>query len=101
MCSFGRPITMDAYKQQFMSRVEGAPRAAVKRLTKAIETELTEATVNAPDWYVMWNSCTDGDPNLQSRDTLYAARMARDLMWEGDKSINLDEFVIISQTYAC
>jgi glycerol-3-phosphate O-acyltransferase/dihydroxyacetone phosphate acyltransferase len=33
-----------------------------------------------------------------ARDTLYTARMARDLMWEGDKSINLDEFVIISQT---
>jgi hypothetical protein len=25
--------------------------------------------------------------------------MARDLMWEGGKSINLDEFVIISQTW--
>jgi hypothetical protein len=30
---------------------------------------------------------------------LYTARMARDIMWEGDKSINLDEFVPISQTY--
>jgi glycerol-3-phosphate O-acyltransferase/dihydroxyacetone phosphate acyltransferase len=91
---------MDAYKEQFLSGVEGAPRAAVKRLTRAIETELTAATINAPDWYVMRNLCTDDGPNLQSRDTLYAARMARDLMWEGDKSINLDEFVTISQTYA-
>lgn len=33
-----------------------------------------------------------------SRDTLYVARMARDLMWEGDSSINLDEFVLVSQT---
>jgi glycerol-3-phosphate O-acyltransferase / dihydroxyacetone phosphate acyltransferase len=61
--------------------VEGAPRAAVKRLTRALGDELVEATINALDW-----------------DTLYAARMARDLMWEADKSINLDEFVIISQT---
>jgi len=73
---------MDAYKEQFFSDVEGAPRAAVKRLTRAIESELVEASVNAPDW-----------------DTLYAARMARDILWEGTKSINLDEFVPISQTY--
>ncbi|TFK91614.1 acyltransferase-domain-containing protein [Polyporus arcularius HHB13444] len=31
-------------------------------------------------------------------DTLYAARMARDLLWPGERSINLDEFVTISQT---
>ena len=33
------------------------------------------------------------------RDTLYAARMARDLLWEEERSINLNEFVAISQTY--
>ena len=60
---FGRPISMDVYQQQFHSDVEGAPRVAVKRLTRALENELVEATVNAPDW-----------------DTLYSARMARDLM---------------------
>ncbi|KAG6842077.1 hypothetical protein C0991_002731 [Blastosporella zonata] len=80
---YGQPITMDAYKEQFFSDVEGAPRAAVKRLTRAIESELLEATINAPDW-----------------NTLYAARMARDILWEGSKSINLDEFVVISQTLA-
>ncbi|KAI0644683.1 glycerol-3-phosphate-acyltransferase [Trametes meyenii] len=78
---FGQPIGMDEYLQQFMSRSEGAPRAAVKRLTAAIERELTEATINAPDW-----------------DTLYAARMARDLLWQEERSINLDDFVTISQT---
>ncbi|KAJ7467072.1 hypothetical protein FB451DRAFT_1560983 [Mycena latifolia] len=78
---FGRPITMDSYMEQFTSETEGAPRAAVKRLSRAIEAGLVGATVNGPDW-----------------DTLYAARMARDIMWEGDKSINLDEFVAISQT---
>ncbi|PPQ85479.1 hypothetical protein CVT24_008533, partial [Panaeolus cyanescens] len=78
---FGRPITMDPYKEQFLSSEEGAPRAAVKRLTAAIESELTEATINAPDW-----------------DTLYTARMARDLLWESERSINLDDFVVISQT---
>ncbi|KAF8161060.1 hypothetical protein B0H34DRAFT_699266 [Crassisporium funariophilum] len=78
---FGRPITMDQYKDQFFSGEEGAPRAAVKRLTSAIETELIETSINAPDW-----------------DTLYAARMARDLLWEQERSINLDDFVVISQT---
>ncbi|KAJ7162194.1 hypothetical protein C8R46DRAFT_1000160 [Mycena filopes] len=78
---YGRPITMEPYIDQFMSEEEGAPRAAVKRLSRAIEAGLLGATINGPDW-----------------DTLYAARMARDIMWEGDKSINLDEFVPISQT---
>ncbi|KAI0743633.1 glycerol-3-phosphate-acyltransferase [Daedaleopsis nitida] len=78
---FGQPIRMQDYMNQFMSGEEGAPRAAVKRLTAAIEKELTQTTINAPDW-----------------DTLYAARMARDLLWPDERSINLDEFVTISQT---
>lgn len=32
------------------------------------------------------------------RDTLYAARMARDLLWEGENNIDLDDFVLVSQT---
>lgn len=48
---FGEPISMDEYKEQFFSGIEGAPRAAVKRLTRAIERELVEGTINAPDWY--------------------------------------------------
>ncbi|EIW63578.1 glycerol-3-phosphate-acyltransferase [Trametes versicolor FP-101664 SS1] len=78
---FGQPIRMDDYMGQFISEQEGAPRAAVKRLTAAIERELTQLTINAPDW-----------------DTLYAARMARDLLWPEERSINLDDFVAISQT---
>ncbi|KAG1829658.1 hypothetical protein EV424DRAFT_1526312 [Suillus variegatus] len=78
---FGEPVSMDEYKEQFFSDLEGAPRAAAKRLTGAIERELVEATINAPDW-----------------DTLYSARMARDLLWEDERSIDLEEFVTISQT---
>ncbi|KAI0313937.1 glycerol-3-phosphate-acyltransferase [Amylostereum chailletii] len=78
---FGQPITTDAYVDQFMSEEEGSSRAAVKRLTRAIESQLVELTINAPDW-----------------DTLYAARMARDLLWENEKSIPLEDFVQISQT---
>lgn len=47
---------MHSYKQEFLSGVEGAPRSAVKRLTAAIERELTEATINAPDWLVVFTS---------------------------------------------
>jgi len=47
---FGRSITMSAYKDEFMSDIEGAPRAAIKKLTRAIESELVEATINSPDW---------------------------------------------------
>lgn len=43
---------MDPFKEQFFSSQEGAPRAAVKRLTQTIEKELIEATINAPDWCV-------------------------------------------------
>jgi glycerol-3-phosphate O-acyltransferase / dihydroxyacetone phosphate acyltransferase len=41
---------MEPYIEEFQSDVEGAPRAAAKRLTRAIEKELVESTVNAPDW---------------------------------------------------
>ncbi|KAK0462553.1 uncharacterized protein EV420DRAFT_1265530 [Desarmillaria tabescens] len=78
---FGRPIPMDAYLEQFNDPTEGEPRLAAKSLTRTLENELIESTINAPDW-----------------DTLYTARMARDLMWTDEKSINMDEFVIISQT---
>lgn len=78
---FGRPITMDPYREQFMKGEESERRAAVKRLTRDLEAGLIQATINAPDW-----------------DTLYAARMARDLLWEDDEGINLDDFVTVSQT---
>lgn len=78
---FGQPISMDEYKAQFLSDIEGMPRAAVKRLTRAIERQLVETTINAPDW-----------------ETLYVAQMARDLLWEKERSINLSDFVVISQT---
>jgi hypothetical protein len=50
---FGTPISLDPYKEQFFSGEEGAPRLAVKRLTQAIEGQLVENTINAPDWYVL------------------------------------------------
>lgn len=48
---FGPSISIDPYLDQFMSPEEGASRAAVKGLTAAIERQLIEGTINAPDWY--------------------------------------------------
>lgn len=78
---------------------EAPRRAAVKLLTHTIETRLVELTVNAPDWSVN----TSRSPSclnrlVRFRDTLYVARMARDLLWEDEKSLDRDEYVNISQT---
>lgn len=72
---------MADYEDQFLSSVEGEPRAAVKRLSQRIESELVRLTINAPDW-----------------DTLFVARMTRSILWEKSKNISLDDFVPVSQT---
>ncbi|CAK5265816.1 unnamed protein product [Mycena citricolor] len=72
-------ISMEPFLEQFCSDEEGAAKAAVKRLTRAVEASLVSTTINGPDW-----------------DTLYVARMARDIMWED--GINLDDWVAVSQT---
>lgn len=35
---------------------------------------------------------------LLGRDTLYAARIARSILWEKSRSIHLNDFVAVSQT---
>lgn len=77
---FGQPISMGEYKEEFLGD-ESTRRTAVKRLTRAIEGQLVETTINAPDW-----------------ETLYIARMAKDLLWEKERSIDLNDFVAVSQT---
>lgn len=56
MIRFGKPISASEYEEQFLSEGEGASRAAVKRMTRKIESELVETTINSPDWYAP--SCT-------------------------------------------
>ena len=43
----GKTILVEPYVEEFLVD----PKAAVKKLTKAILDELTKVTVNAPDWY--------------------------------------------------
>lgn len=78
---FGSPITTMPYFEHVLEADEASRRAAVKHLTRTIEARLLELTINAPDW-----------------DTLYVARMARDLLWEDQSSLDRDEYVNISQT---
>ena len=49
---FGPPISIHDYMDQFLSTEEGAARAAAKRLTRDIEQQMIELTINAKDWYV-------------------------------------------------
>jgi 1-acyl-sn-glycerol-3-phosphate acyltransferase len=78
---FGTPIPMKKYEQDFLSGEEGAAKSAVKKLTRDIGNQMVELTVNAPDW-----------------DTLYAAKMARDLLWNDPRRINLSDFTEVYQT---
>jgi glycerol-3-phosphate O-acyltransferase/dihydroxyacetone phosphate acyltransferase len=87
---------MDAYEKEFMSGEEGANKHAVKKLTRTIEVELLKMTVNAPDWYVV--SSKPQEFKLMFRDTAFAAEMARELLWEKDDDLKLEDFVDVSQT---
>ncbi|KAJ9115588.1 hypothetical protein QFC20_000913 [Naganishia adeliensis] len=78
---YGAPITMDAFEQQFLSEDEGANKLAVKRLTKTLELEMMKLTINAPDW-----------------ESLIAAKMARELLWERDSKLAPEEYVKVQQT---
>ncbi|GHJ85685.1 hypothetical protein NliqN6_2087 [Naganishia liquefaciens] len=78
---YGQPITMDAFEQQFLSAEEGANKIAVKRLTKTLELEMMKLTVNAPDW-----------------ESLIAAKMAKELLWEKESKLAPEEVVKVQQT---
>ncbi|KIY53060.1 acyltransferase [Fistulina hepatica ATCC 64428] len=78
---YGQPISMEPYKRQFLNADESSAKKVVKRLTRDIESRLVELTVNAPNW-----------------DTLYVARMARNILWDTEGSLNLDDYVATTQT---
>ena len=49
---FGLPISMNDYDEDFLASDESRRRVAVKRLTRKIELDFRQMTVNAPDWSV-------------------------------------------------
>ncbi|WVN90869.1 uncharacterized protein L203_106112 [Cryptococcus depauperatus CBS 7841] len=78
---YGEPIYMEQFEGQFLSDEPGANKLAVKELTKTISMEFRKMTVNAPDW-----------------DTVFAAKMARELLWPIEDDLSLANFVQVSQT---
>ncbi|KAF7374907.1 Glycoside hydrolase family 5 protein [Mycena sanguinolenta] len=65
-------------KSKFRSR---ARVQYVKAVMKDVEAQLLNMTINAPDW-----------------ETLYAARMARDILWGDERAIKLKDWVVVGQT---
>lgn len=47
---------MDEFAGEFTSGEEGAPKSAVKRLTKRVEDDMRRLTINSPEWYVLFAS---------------------------------------------
>ncbi|ORY33433.1 hypothetical protein BCR39DRAFT_520025 [Naematelia encephala] len=81
IATYGKAISMDNYVDEFLSEEEGKRKLAVKRLTRATEVALRQMTVNGPDW-----------------DTVYAAQMAREILWEREDDLKLTDHVEVSQT---
>ncbi|RDB26185.1 Glycerol-3-phosphate O-acyltransferase 1 [Hypsizygus marmoreus] len=77
---YGTPIVTSTYIQEVFEDDRDV-RDAVKTIMAEVERQMKEMSVNAPGW-----------------DTLYAANMAREILWEDEKNIPLKDWVEISQT---
>ncbi|KAJ7637743.1 hypothetical protein DFH06DRAFT_1219107 [Mycena polygramma] len=80
---YGLPIDMASYVSSsvFDSPDPEAERAVVKTVMKDVEAQLLKMTINAPDW-----------------ETMYAAQMTRDILWEEERNVKLKDWVVVSQT---
>ena len=76
---YGTPIRISTTSS---SSLEGDYRAVVKITTASIEKAMLDVSINAPDW-----------------NTLYATRMARNIIFGGEKGVKLKDFVHVEQTY--
>lgn len=74
---FGRSISTTLYVEEFLQD----PKAAVKKLTADVQQALMKVTINAADF-----------------DTLYAADIARKVLWVGDRGLRLESMRDIGQT---
>lgn len=56
-CRYGTPIDMASYVSAslFDTPDAEAERAVVKTVMKDVEAQLSEMTINAPDWYVFFS----------------------------------------------
>ncbi|KAG6918108.1 hypothetical protein DXG01_016562 [Tephrocybe rancida] len=81
---YGEPIVVDTYMHDMFKEgadVEASARMAVKQIMAKIEQQMGAMSVNAPDW-----------------DTLYAAQMARDIIYDDPENIPLKNWVSVSQS---
>ncbi|TFY52378.1 hypothetical protein EVJ58_g10053 [Rhodofomes roseus] len=77
---WGAPIDVASFAHDLNVQTDEDIRAAVRKLTGEIERRMVELTVNAPDW-----------------DTLYVARIARDILWDHERNIHMQQFPDVSQ----
>jgi glycerol-3-phosphate O-acyltransferase/dihydroxyacetone phosphate acyltransferase len=96
---------MDDFAGEFMSGEEGAPKSAVKRLTKRIEDDMRRLTINSPEWCVCRSSRSTkvvSPPDLTAsrirRDSLNAANMAVQLLWADEKELRMEHYREVVQT---
>ncbi|KAG6884756.1 hypothetical protein C0993_008495, partial [Termitomyces sp. T159_Od127] len=82
---YGAPIMVEAYMQEIFrtggADVEAVTKTAVRQVTAEIERQMRAMSINAPDW-----------------DTLYAAQMARDIIYEDPANIPLKDWLSVSQS---
>ncbi|KAJ7104178.1 glycerol-3-phosphate-1-acyltransferase [Mycena belliarum] len=80
---YGYPIDMASYvsPSMFAAVDVDAERLVVKAVMQDVETQLKKMTINGPDW-----------------ETIYAARMARDILWEDERNVKLKDWVFVNQT---
>ncbi|KAJ7364019.1 glycerol-3-phosphate-1-acyltransferase [Mycena albidolilacea] len=81
---YGTPIDMASYVSAslFDTPDAEAERAVVKAVMKDVEAQLSEMTINAPDW-----------------ETLYAAQMARDMFHGSERNVELKRWVSDGQWF--
>ncbi|KAH9923533.1 uncharacterized protein B0H18DRAFT_1120386 [Fomitopsis serialis] len=77
---WGLPIDVADFARDQDVQTDEDMRVAARKLTEEIERRMVELTVNAPDW-----------------DTLYVARMARDMLWDDERNIAVSQFTDVSQ----
>lgn len=88
---YGEPIDVDEYVNEDLVTESDA----VTKITEEIGRRFKGMTINAPDWYVsiFMRSTADGT----SRETLFAAKMARSMLWRDETKILLKDWVPVSQ----
>ncbi|KAG2223521.1 hypothetical protein INT45_000841 [Circinella minor] len=74
--------TKNKWRTQDLKKFQADPKPSVKDLTKRIANGVEKGTINSPDW-----------------DTLHAAAEARFIMFGDTRSVKLEDYVQVSQSF--